>query len=213
VHRALAEVTDPAQEPDRRAWHRAQAAVGPDEQVAGELERSADRALSRGGRSAAATFLERAAELSPDPKPRATRALAAAQARFEAGALARVPGLLAAAELGPLDPLQRARVERLRAQVAFALNRGRTAGPLLLAAARRLEQLDLAAARETYLSALGAAVHAGRLGGDDLRHAAEAAREVPAGADAAGLLLTGLTTWSLDGYAAAVPQLRRACGR
>ncbi|MGW4947994.1 ATP-binding protein [Actinoplanes sp. NPDC004185] len=212
VHRALAEVTDPAQEPDRRAWHRAHAAVGPDEQVAGELERSADRALSRGGRSAAATFLERAAELSPDPKPRAARALAAAQARFEAGAPARVPGLLAAAELGPLGPLQRARVERLRAQVAFALNHGRAAGPPLLAAARRLEELDLAAARETYLSALGAAVHAGRLGGDDLRHAAEAARAVPAGTDAAGLLLTGLTTWALDGYAAAVPELRRALG-
>ncbi|GAA3962598.1 helix-turn-helix transcriptional regulator [Actinoplanes auranticolor] len=210
VHRALAEVTDPAQEPDRRAWHRAHAAAGPDEEVAGELERSAGRALSRGGRSAAATFLERAAELSPDPKPRAERALAAAQARFDAGAPARVPDLLAAAELGPLGPLQRARVERLRAQVAFALSQGRAAGPPLLAAARRLEELDLAAARETYLSALGAAVHAGRLGGDDLRHAAEAARGVPAGEDAAGLLLTGLTTWSLQGYATAVPQLRRA---
>ncbi|MCO1594549.1 AAA family ATPase [Micromonospora sp. RHAY321] len=210
VHRALAEVTDPDQDPDRRAWHRAHAAVGPDEEVAGELERSAGRALARGGRSAAASFLERAAELTPDPKPRAARALAAARARFDAGELAQVPDLLAAAEMGPLDPLLRAGVERLRAQVAFVVNPGRAAGPPLLAAAGRLEELDLAAARMTYLSALGAAVHAGRLGGGDLRRAAEAARGVPAGGEPAGLFLTGLTAWVLDGYAPAVPQLRRA---
>jgi DNA-binding CsgD family transcriptional regulator len=209
VHRALADVTDPEQDSDRRAWHRAHAAVGPDEEVAGELERSAGRALARGGRSAGASFLERAAELTPDPKRRAARALAAARARLAAGAPTDVPDLLAAAELGPLDPLQRAEVERLRAQVAFALNHGREAGPPLLAAARRLEELDPGAARETYLSALGAAVHAGRLGGD-LRGAAEAARSAPAGEDAAGALLTGLAAWSLDGYAPAVPDLRRA---
>jgi DNA-binding CsgD family transcriptional regulator/tetratricopeptide (TPR) repeat protein len=212
VHRALAEVTDPDQDPDRRAWHRAHAAVGPDEAVAGELERSAGRALARGGRSAAASFLERAAELTLDAKPRAARVLAAAHARFDAGALTRVPDLLAAAELGPLDPLQRAGVERLRAQVAFARDPGRGAGPPLLAAARRLEELEPAAARETYLSALGAAVHAGRLGDGDLRRAAEAACGVPAGDEVAGLLLTGLTVWSLDGYAPAVPHLRRALG-
>jgi DNA-binding CsgD family transcriptional regulator len=210
VHRALAEVTDPRQDPDRRAWHRAHAAVGPDEDVACELRRSADRALARGGRSAAASFLERATELTADPARRATLARAAAHARFAAGAPALVPDLLAAAELGPLDLLQRAGVERLRAQVAFALNPGRTAGPPLLAAARRLETLAPAAAWETYLSALGAAVHAGRLGGDDLRRAAEAARSVPAGEQPAALLLAGLTAWSLDGYAPAVPLLRRA---
>ncbi|TWF74575.1 AAA ATPase-like protein [Pseudonocardia hierapolitana] len=210
VHRALAEVTDPEQDPDRRAWHRAHAAVGPDEDVAGELERSADRALARGGRSAAASFLERAAELTLDPKTRAARALAAARARFAAGALTQVPELLAAAELGPLDPLQRAVVERLRAQVTFALDRGRAAGPPLRAAARRLEELDPAAAREAYLAAIGAAVHAGRLGDGDLRRAADAARAMPAGEEVAGLFLTGLTVWSLDGYAPAVPHLRRA---
>ncbi|MEO6089801.1 MAG: LuxR C-terminal-related transcriptional regulator, partial [Umezawaea sp.] len=210
VHRALAEVTDPQQDPDRRAWHRAHAALGPDEEVAGELERSADRALARGGRAAAAAFLERAAELSPDPKQRAGRTLAAADARFRAGTPAQVPALLAAAELGPLNPLQRAGVERLRAQVAFALNPGRAAGPPLLAAAHRLEGLDLVAARETYLSALGAAVHAGRLGGDDLRVAAEAARHAPAGKEPAGLLLSGLATWALDGCAPAAPLLATA---
>ncbi|MEZ0077201.1 AAA family ATPase [Planotetraspora sp. GP83] len=210
VHRALGEVTDPAQEPDRRAWHRAHAAVGPDEEVAGELERSADRALSRGGRSAAASFLERAAELTPNPERRAARALAAADARLAAGEPALVPDLLAVAELGPLDPLQRAQVERLRAQVAFALNNGRAAGPPLLTAARRLEALDPAAARETYLAALGAAVNAGRHGGGDLRRAAKAARDAPAGEEVAGLFLAGLTTWSLDGYAPAVPLFVRA---
>ncbi|GAA4567855.1 helix-turn-helix transcriptional regulator [Planotetraspora kaengkrachanensis] len=210
VHRALAEVTDPGRDPDRRAWHRAHATVGPDEEVASELERSADRALARGGRAAAASFLERATELTADPGRRAALALAAARAHLAAGAPALVPDLLAAAELGPLDPLRRADLERLRAQVAFVLNPGRAAVPPLLAAARRLETMDLAAARGTYLSALGAAVHAGRLGGDDLRRAAEAARAVPTGEDPAGLLLAGLTAWSLDGYAQAAPLLCRA---
>ena len=209
VHGALAEVTDAEQDPDRRAWHRAHAAVGPDEQVAGELEHSADRAMARGGRWAAASFLERATELTADPKRRATLALAAAHARFAAGSPALVPDLLAAAELGPLDVLQRAGMERLRAQVTFALDPGRGAGPPLLAAALRLESLDTAMARETYLSALGAAVHAGRLGGD-LCQTAKASRTVPAGEDAVGLLLTGLADWSLDGYAPSVPILRRA---
>jgi hypothetical protein len=210
VHRVLADVTDPAQEPDRRAWHRAHATVGPDEKVATELERSADRALARGGRAAAAAFLERAAELTPDPKTRATRLLAAARARFAAGALGDVPGLLAAAELGPLEPIQRAEVERLRATVTFALSHSRESGPALLEAARRLEDLDPAAARETYLNALGAAIEAGRLGGDDLARAARAARSVTPGDEPAGLMLTGLSTWVLDGHAAAVAPLRRA---
>ncbi|MYS23326.1 regulatory protein, luxR family [Streptomyces sp. DvalAA-14] len=209
AHAALAEVTDAGKDPDRRAWHRAHAAVGPDEEVAGELERSADRAMARGGRSAAASFLQRATELTADPGRRAGLALAAAHARFAAGSPALVPDLLAAAELGPLDVLQRAGLERLRAQVTLALDPGRGAGPPLLAAALRLRSLDAAMARETYLSALGAAVHAGRLGGD-LRRTAEAARAVPAGQDAVGLLLTGLTRWSLEGYAPSVPVLRRA---
>ncbi|MCO8270181.1 AAA family ATPase [Actinoplanes sp. TRM 88003] len=210
VHRALADVIDPHQEPDRRAWHRAHAAAGPDEAVAAELERSAGRALSRGGRSAAAAFLERAAELSSDPKPRATRALAAARAHFLAGVPARVPDLLAAAEIGPLDPLAQAGVERLRAQAAFWLNHGRDAARALVTAARRLEELDLAAARETYLSALGAALHTGRLGDGDARLVAEAARAVAPGDDPAGLLLTGLTSWVLDDFRASLGPLTRA---
>ncbi|NMO49741.1 DUF2791 family P-loop domain-containing protein [Actinoplanes sp. TBRC 11911] len=210
VHAALAEATDPGADPDRRAWHRAHAAIGPDESVAEELERCAGRALARGGRAAAAAFLQRAAELSPDPKPRAARVLAAANARLRSGQPALVPELVDAAELGPLDPMQRAEAERLRAQVAFALNPGREAGPLLLDAARRLEDLDLVAARETYLTALGATLHAGRLGGTDARRVAEAARALTPGAEPQGLLLTGLATWVLDGLRAAAPLLKKA---
>jgi DNA-binding CsgD family transcriptional regulator len=208
VHQALAEVTDPQQDPDRRAWHRAHSALGPDEEIAAELERSAERALARGGQAAAAAFLRRAAELTPEAKPRASRTLAAAAAHLRAGAVADVPDLLAAAELGPLDPLQRAEMERLLAQVTFAIHPGRAAGPPLLAAARRLVDLDPAAARETYLSALVAAVHAG--GVSDRQLVAEASREMSADDDTAGLFLTGLATWCLDGYARAVPKLTRA---
>jgi hypothetical protein len=154
VHRALAEATDPEADPDRRAWHRAHAAVGLDEAVAAELERSADRAQRRGG----VAFLERAAELTPDPARRGARALAATQAKLEAGSGQAAEELLATADLTPLDELQRAGVQRLRAQIAFVFNRGSDDPPLLVDAARRLEGLDPPLARETYLEALGAAM-------------------------------------------------------
>ncbi|GAA4588257.1 DNA-binding CsgD family transcriptional regulator [Actinoplanes octamycinicus] len=208
VHRALAEVTDAVEDPDRRAWHRGHAAAGPDEAVAAELENSAGRALARGGRAAAAAFLERAAELTPDPSRRTARMLAAAQARLASGAAAAVPGLLAAVEMGPLDPVQQAGVERLRAQVAFVVNSGREVVPPLLAAAGRLRGLDPVAARETYLSAVGAAINAGRLG--SLDPAIDAAASAPAGEEPAGLLLTSLITWHRAGHAAAVPAFREA---
>ena len=132
VHAALAEATDPAADPDRRAWHRAQAAPGPDEDVAAELERSAGRAQDRGGLAAAAAFLERAALLTPDPGRRAQRLLAAARAKRDAGALDAALGLLVAAEAGPLDALQAAEVERLRGQIAVDQGRGSDAARLLL---------------------------------------------------------------------------------
>ena len=149
AHRALAEATDPDADPDRRAWHRAHAAAGPDEAVAAEMERSASRAQARGGAAAAAAFLQRATELTPDPARRAARALAAAHAKFDAGAPEAAYKLLAMAEIGPIDGLQRARLERLRAQLAFSLRRGSDAPPLLLQAAKRLEPLDPELARET----------------------------------------------------------------
>jgi DNA-binding CsgD family transcriptional regulator len=214
VHRALAEATDPESDPDRRAWHRANAAVGPDEDVADELERSADRARSRGGIAAAAAFLERATELTPDPASRGGRALAAAQAKFEAGDANAANELLAAAESGPLDELQRARLARLRAQIVFAQRRGSDAPQLLLDAARGLEGLDDGVARETYLEAFAAAIYAGRLGRHiRLREVAEAARAAPPGPEpprSIDLLLDGLASRFIDGYAAGVPVLRRA---
>src|SRR5205814_867043 len=152
------------------------AAVGVDEEVAAELERSADRARARGGAAAAAAFLARATELTPDPAERGRRAVAAAQAKFDAGASDAALELLAAAELAPLDELQRARLERVRAQIAFERTRGSDAPAQLLDAARRLEPLDAAMARETHLEAIAAAMFAGRLAGKpDVRELAEAA--------------------------------------
>jgi DNA-binding CsgD family transcriptional regulator len=214
AHQALAATTDPRIDPDRRAWHRAQAALLPDEDVAAELERSADRARARGGLAAAAAFLERAAALTPDPASRARRTLTAAQIKHEAGAPTAALKLLAAAEEGPLDELQRARLERLRGQLAFALRRGSDAPPLLLAAARRLEPVNAELARETYLEALAAAIFAGRLGSArGMQDVAEAARASPPAQQPArtiDLLLDGLASRFTDGYAAGVPQLRRA---
>ena len=210
VHSALAEVTD--LDPDRRAWHRAQASAEPDEEVATELERSADRARSRGGFAAAAAFLERAAELTPDVVQRTARVLAAAQAKLHAGEFDTALDLLAAAEAGPLDELGWARVDLLRAQIAFASNRGNEAPPLLLAAAKRLEPLDAELARDTYLDAFSAAMFAGRLAGTaNAVHVAEAVPRAPAGETRKGdMLLEGLASLFTDGYAAAMPLARRA---
>jgi DNA-binding CsgD family transcriptional regulator len=214
IHQALAEVTDPAVDPDRRAWHRAHAAIGPDEAVASELVRSADRAQSRGGLAASAAFLARATELTPDSTQRGRRALAAAQAKLDVAAPDAAVGLLAIAEISSLDELQRARLERLRAQVAFARRRGNDAPPLLLDAARGLDALDPLAARETYLEAMAAAMFAGRLGTrPDVREVAEAALVAPAAPQpprAIDLLLDGLAARFTEGYAAGVPPVRRA---
>jgi DNA-binding CsgD family transcriptional regulator len=214
AHRALAGATDPEIDPDRRAWHRSQAASSPDEDVASELERSAGRAQARGGLAAAAAFLERSAELTPEEAPRAERALAAAQAKAQAGEPDAALGLLATAQEGPLDDLQRARADLLRAQIAFAVNRGSDAPPLLLAAARRLELLDVRLARETYLEALQAAMFVGRLSsGVGLPEVAQAARGAPEPAEpprAADLLLDGLALLNTEGHAAAALTLKRA---
>jgi DNA-binding CsgD family transcriptional regulator len=207
VHRALAEVTNPDIDPDRRAWHRALATVAPDEDVAADLERSAGRALARGGRIAAAAFLEHAALLTPEPGRRAHRELAAAQAKREAGALDAALELLTAVDAGPPDELREAEVEHLRGEIAFDQRRGADAARLLRSAARRLEPLDPNRARETYLEALSAAIWAG---GDTVRvaEAARAAPEVPA--RPVDVVLDALATRLTDGYPAAAPLLTLA---
>jgi DNA-binding CsgD family transcriptional regulator len=214
VHRALAEATDPDVDPDRRAWHRAHAAAGLDETVAAELERSAGRAEARGGIAAAAAFLERSAELTPDPARRGARALAAAQAKFESAAPEAALGLLDVAETCPLDDLHRARLARLRAEIAFALTRGSDAPPLLLEAAAQLAALDPAAARETFVEAIGAAMFASRLYADSaVRRAAEAARTAPQPPQpprSIDLILDGMATWFTERPAVGASPLRRA---
>jgi DNA-binding CsgD family transcriptional regulator len=212
LHGALADATDPVVDPDRRAWHRAQAAPGPDEAVAAELEQCAGRAQRRGGLAAAAAFLERSAGLTLDPARRAQRALAAAQAKQQAGASDAALGLLAMAQAGPLDELQRARGDLLRAQVVFASSHGRDAPPLMLSAARQLETLDVRLARETYLEAFTAALFVGRLS-PAVGEVAAAARMAPAPSGpgrAPDLLLDGLALLVTEGYAAGAPALRRA---
>jgi DNA-binding CsgD family transcriptional regulator len=217
VHGALAAATDAAADPDRRAWHRAQAAPEPDEEVATELERSAGRAQARGGLAAAAAFLERAALQTPGPARRAQRLLAAARAKRDAGELDAALGLLVAAEAGPLDARQAAEMESLRGQIAADQYRGGDAARLLLSAARRFEPVDVGLARETYLEALGAALVAGALGKPGgVREAAEAARAAPPGPDpprVIDVVLDALALRLTEGYAAAAPTLSRALER
>ena len=214
VHRALADATDAETDPDRRAWHRACAAPGPDDEVAAELERSAGRAQARGGIAAAAAFLKRAVELTAEPARLAERALAAAEVSFQAGRFDATLRLLATAEAALPDPLQRARVDLVRGQLAFASGLASDAAQLLLQAATRLEPLDQELARQIYVAAWGAASVAGHLGGADIRsEICRAARALPPrlGAPAPiDLLLDGLALLTTDGHAAATPVLQRA---
>ena len=180
VHQALADATEPAADPDRRAWHSAHAILVPDGDVADGLERSASRAHERGGHAAAAAFLERSALLTPEPGRRAQRALAAAHAKFDAGSFAAAAELMALAGTGSLDDLDRARLERLRAKLAFARCGESDAPELLLEAAKTLEPLDVRLARDTYLEALEATILAGRRGTHcRLAEVAAAARAAP----------------------------------
>jgi DNA-binding CsgD family transcriptional regulator len=217
MHAALAEVTDPIADPDRRAWHLAQAAAGPDEEVAAELERCAGRAQARGGLAAAAAFLDRAVALTADPARHAERILAAAQASLQVGAFDKALELLATAEdqgSGPLDEFQRARADLLRGHVAFASGMVSDASPLLLKSARRLEPFDLELARETYLTAWRAAGMAGHLAGAsilvEICRAARALPPPPGAPRPLHLLLDGLALLGTDGRAAATPTLQRA---
>jgi DNA-binding CsgD family transcriptional regulator len=210
VHGALAAATDPLSDPDRRAWHRARAVLGTDEEAAADLERSAGRARARGGLAAAAAFLQQAAELTPEPARRASRALTAAHAKHAAGASEAASELLTIAAAGPLDALQVARLELLRAQIAFHLTRDSEASRMLLDAAETFAQLDAALARETYLDAFDAALVNGGREAERVARAARAAPEAGVPPRPADLLLDGFVTTFTAGYASGVPALRRA---
>ena len=213
VHGALAEVTDPEVDPDRRAWHRAQAASTPDEDVAAELERSAGRAQARGGLAAVAAFLERAAALTPEPIHRAQRLLAAAGAKRDAGDLEAALGLLADVEARALDELGRAQIDLMRAQIALEQQRGRDAGRLFLSAAKRFESRDPELARETYLDVLAGAMasDAEVVGGAPaVAAAARAAPQSTGPPRAVDVLLDAFATRLTDGHAAAAPIFARA---
>jgi DNA-binding CsgD family transcriptional regulator len=213
VHRALAQATDPEVDPDRRAWHRAQAASRPDEDVAAELERSAGRVQARGGLAAVAAFLERAAALTAEPAHRAQRLLAAAVAERDAGDLEGALGLLVDVETGVLGDLGRGRVDLLRAQIAVEQRRGGDAGALFMNAASRFEPLDSGLARETYLEALGGALASDVEvvgGAPAVASAARAAPPSTAPLRTVDVVLDAFATRLTDGYAAAAPTLARA---
>jgi DNA-binding CsgD family transcriptional regulator len=214
VHLALAQATDRDVDPDRRAWHLAAAAAGPDEEVALELERSAGRAQARGGLAAAAAFLQRAVALTGDSARRTDRALAAAEASLHAGLFDAARRLLATAEVGPVDELQRARLDLLRAEASYSESRGSEAPALLLRAAKTLDPLDPKLAGDTYLDAWSAALFAGRLASTgSLQHVSRAAlaRPRPGGPlRASDLLLQGFSRAFTDGRAAAAPVLALA---
>ena len=214
MYRALAEVTGAATDPERRAWHLAGATAGPDEDVAAELERAAARAQTRGGLAAAAAFLQRAAALTPEPRRSSQRALAAAQAMYNAGALDEALALLGTAETGEAGDVEPARVQLLRGQIAFAARRGSDAPLLLLKAARELEAVDPPLARATYLDALAAALYAGRLArGASILEVAQAVRGAPSfpqPPQVGDLLLRGLALLITDGPSAGAPVLKRA---
>src|SRR5262249_1805117 len=191
------------------------AAAGREEQVAAELDRSATRAQARGGLAPAAAFLERSVLLTADPAQHAERVLAAAQASMQAGAFGKARDLLAAAEAEPLDELQHAHADLVRAQLAYVTSRGAEASSLLLKAARQLEQIEPGLSRATYLDALAAGMFAGRLAGAgsgilELARPALAAPPPPQAPRAPDLLLDGVTAHYNDGYAAGIPTLRRA---
>lgn len=212
AHLALAEATDPQVDPDRRAWHRAEAALGPDEDVASELEHTAQRAHARGGMAAVAAFLERSAALTPNPNRRARRALGAAYADQLAGAPAAALRLLDTVAEGQLDQRDEGLAKQVRGRVALHLGRTAEAVALFVDAAKRLESVDRGLAREVHLEALYTASVAGCLGPGigDTAKAARAAPPPPSPPRSIDLLLHGLTLRFTDGYSASAPVLKRA---
>jgi DNA-binding CsgD family transcriptional regulator len=212
VHLALAEVTDPEVDPDRRAWHLASASAAPDESVAAELERSAHRAQARGGLAAAAAFLQRSVALTVDDARRAERAVAAADASLRAGDLDAARRFVDVADRFARSEFLRARAHLVRSHITFAAGLNNEAPPMLLAAAQRLEPFDMDLARETYLLAWGAAALVAA-DGESLMAISQAMRALPPPEGTPrpiDLVLAGYALLVTDGRAAAIPTLQRA---
>ncbi|GGK22308.1 LuxR family transcriptional regulator [Streptomyces camponoticapitis] len=210
AHRVLGEVTDPVVDPDRRAWHRAQAGIGPDDDVAEELERSATRARSRGGAVAAAAFMERAAALSLDATRRTARTLAAVQAHLDAGTTDTAAELLTTVENAALDELQRVAVDLLRGKIAFVRHHDNNGPMFMLRAARRLSELDPRRSRDCFLDAVEMSLAVGRSSGvlDKVLAAARTAAPADTAADSPDLL-DALALLATDRHGEAVPLIQR----
>jgi DNA-binding CsgD family transcriptional regulator len=217
VHEALAAAADPETDPDWRAWHRAASVLGPDEDVAAELERAAPRALAREGHALAARFLEHSARLTPDPGRRSERTLEAVRHLLMSGATGRAWALLADASLYVHDERQRVQAERLRGAISLERGRGGTAPDVLLQAALTLEPLDVPLARETHLEALIQSLYSGPLvSGDLLRKIASAGRAAPRPVGAATVadeILDSFAALFTEGHAAAAEGLRSVVER
>jgi len=212
AHRALAAAMDESRAPERRAWQLARAADGPDDQLADLLEQTAGRAERRGGVAAGAAFMERAAQLTVDPRKRALRMIAAARDKLEVGAVDASAAILADLDPAPLTEEERPRLRLLKAEVeGFRTNTCDVVRDLLGVGAG-LAKHDAYLSRETYLEALEANTYAESF--SDMSSAQVAAQcahapavEHPRGID---LLLDGLVTRFLEGPSRAAPLLEAA---
>jgi DNA-binding CsgD family transcriptional regulator/tetratricopeptide (TPR) repeat protein len=159
AHRQLAEAL--YDQPDRRAWHLAAAALHPDEQVASLLEATATQAQRRGGAAAAALAMERAAELSPDPENRARRLVTAASAAIPTGQADWVQDLTSRALAVTSDPELRLTALRDAGWALAYSGRPTAALPVLISVAEEASRDQRALAWDALSDAAIVTFHSG----------------------------------------------------
>lgn len=212
AHLELAEAGDfdSAAGRSRRAWHRAAAAVAPDEGIAAGLEEAAERESARGGYAARAALLRRAVELTPDDGRRARREVALAEAELIRGHPDTARDMVTGALPRLADDRQRGLAKRLNGAILFATGNAAAAADALAEASQMLAP-DAGAARDTILEATRAAVWAGPA---QTRKITNAARSFPgvSGSEpaASDLFLEGWRVRFTAGYSQAVAPLRAA---